>query len=418
MNLTFKERYVKLKKISFCCEFFAADVSEKGACTGLEEIKLPVDFITYPEARKKAFMSLKELKRNGRRIVGVFCTYTPYELIDAADATAVALCGIGEENIPAVEKQLPKNLCPLIKASYGGAITDRCPFFYFSDMVLAETTCDGKKKMYELMGKLKHTHVMQLPPGRYGAGALDFWKREIEALREDLERFYGITITDDQLCEAIKLRNRERKAILDFYEIGKLKPSPISGYEINTVMTSNDYAFDIEKKISTLEKRTAELKDLYEEEYRGEPSRPRILITGCPTHGVIDKVIKRIEQLGADVVGFENCCGPREKKDPIDETKDPITAIAEKYLRVNCSVMSPNPDRLLALGEQIDDYRVDGVVEVLLVACHTFAIESDSVKQFVTGEKGIPYLAITTDYSTADQGQIDTRLGAFIELLA
>lgn len=284
-------------------------------------------------------------------------------------------------------------------------------------MILAETTCDGKKKMYELLGELKHTHVMQLPPGSTGVKALEFWKAEVVDIKEEFERFYGIEITDEKIREAIKLRNRERKAVLDFFEVGRLKPSPVSGYEINTIISSNDYNYDIEGKIKYLEKRTAELKDLYEKEYKGNPSRPRILITGCPTTGVMDKVIKRIEELGADVVGFENCCGPREKKDPIDETKDPITAIAEKYLRVNCSVMSPNPGRLDALGMQIDEYQVDGVVEVLLHACHTFAIEADTIKHYVTTEKQLPYMAINTDYSPADQAQIDTRLGAFIELL-
>lgn len=383
----------------------------------MPEFKLPENFETYPEARKKAFLTMKELKEQGRRIVGVFCTFTPWELILAADAVAVVLCGIGDDNILAAEVRLPKNLCPLIKASYGAAVTDKCPFFYFSDMVLAETTCDGKKKMYELMGELKHCHIMQLPPGRYGKGALEFWKQEVISVKEDLEQFYGITITEQKIRDAIHLRNRERKAVLDFFEVARLKPSPITGYEIMTVISSNEFSPDLEEKIAYLEKRTAELKNLYEREYKGKPSRPRILITGCPVTGVMDKVIKRIEEMGADVVGYENCCGPREKKDPIDETKDPITAIAEKYLRVNCSVMSPNPGRLEALGTQIDEYQVDGVVEVLLQACHTFAIESDAVKTFVTREKNIPYLALTTDYSTADQGQIDTRLNAFIEML-
>ena len=383
----------------------------------MPEFKLPENFETYPEARKKAFLTMKELKEQGRRIVGVFCTFTPWELILAADAVAVVLCGIGDDNIPAAEVRLPKNLCPLIKASYGAAVTDKCPFFYFSVMVLAETTCDGKKKMYELMGELKHCHIMQLPPGRYGKGALEFWKQEVISVKEDLEQFYGITITEQKIRDAIHLRNRERKAVLDFFEVARLKPSPITGYEIMTVISSNEFSPDLEEKIAYLEKRTAELKNLYEREYKGKPSRPRILITGCPVTGVMDKVIKRIEEMGADVVGYENCCGPREKKDPIDETKDPITAIAEKYLRVNCSVMGPNPGRLEALGTQIDEYQVDGVVEVLLQACHTFAIESDAVKTFVTREKNIPYLALTTDYSTADQGQIDTRLNAFVEML-
>ena len=383
----------------------------------MSELHLPDNFETFPEARKKAFLTMKELKEKGTRIVGTFCTYTPAELVTAADAVAVGLCGISEELIPPAEVRLPKNLCPLIKASYGGAVSGKCPFFYFSDMILAETTCDGKKKMYELLGELKHTHVMQLPPGKTGVKALEFWKAEVVDLKEDLEQFYGIEISDDKLREAIKLRNRERKAILDFFEIGKLKPTPLSGYEINTIISSNDYNVDIEGKIKYLEKRTAELKEIYETKFRGKPSRPRILITGCPTTGVMDKVIKRIEELGADVVGFENCCGPREKKDPIDETMDPITTIAEKYLRVNCSVMSPNPGRLEALDQQIDEYQIDGVVEVLLQACHTFAVEADSVKTFVQNQKQLPYIAINTDYSVSDQAQIDTRLGAFIELL-
>ncbi|MEF9840295.1 MAG: double-cubane-cluster-containing anaerobic reductase, partial [Lachnospiraceae bacterium] len=291
------------------------------------------------------------------------------------------------------------------------------PFFYFSDMVLAETTCDGKKKMYELMGELKHCHIMQLPPGATGRGALDFWKQEVISVKEDLEKFYGITITNERIREAIHLKNRERKAILEFFEVARLKPSPITGYEINTIISSNEFTVDLEEKIQYLETRTKELHKLYETDYKGKSSRPRVLITGCPTTGVMDKVIKRIEELGADVVGFENCCGPREKKDPVDETMDPITAISEKYLRVNCSVMSPNLGRLDALGTQIDEYQADGIIEVLLQACHTFAIESDAIKTYVTQEKGISYMAINTDYSTADQAQIDTRLGAFIELL-
>lgn len=386
----------------------------------MEELKLPEDFESYPEARRNAFIKMKELKESGKRIVGVFCTFTPWELVEAADAVAVTLCGVGDDNAKLAEERLPQNLCPLVKASYGGAVADRCPFFYFSDMVLAETTCDGKKKMYELMGELKHTHIMQLPPGRYGAGALEFWEKEVQAVREDLEDFYHITITDDDIRRAIHLRNRERKAALDFYELGRLKPTPISGYELDTIILSNDFQFDLNKKIEFLEKKTAEYKEKYEKECKGKPSRPRILITGCPTNGVMDKVIKRIEELGADIVGFENCCGPREKRDPIDEKlaeTDPIRAISEKYLRVNCSVMSPNPGRLDAIGQMIDDYQVDGVVEVLLVACHTFAIESDLVKRFVTQEKGIPYTSVITDYSPSDQAQLDTRLGAFIEML-
>ena len=105
----------------------------------MPELNLPEDFETFPEARKKSFLRLKELKDQGQRIVGTFCTYTPSELVTAADAIAVGLCGISEELIPPAETRLPKNLCPLIKSSYGGALSGKCPFFYFSDVVVGET---------------------------------------------------------------------------------------------------------------------------------------------------------------------------------------------------------------------------------------------------------------------------------------
>lgn len=380
-------------------------------------LKLPENFEDYTEARKKGFVRMKELKESGKKVVGIFCTYTPNELVMAAGAIPIGLCGMSDESIPHAEKRLPKNLCPLIKSSYGFAVSDTCPYFYFSDMILAETTCDGKKKMYELLNEIKYTHVMQLPAGRTGTLALEAWEGEMHRLRKALEEHLDVTITDDMIKEAIKQKNRERKAVLDFFEIGKLKPTPLTGYEISTYVDSASYTFDIEERISNLEKRTKELYEDYEKNYKGKPSRPRILITGCPSGGVREKIIRKIEELGADIVGFENCCGPREKKDPVDETIEPMRALAEKYLRVNCSVMSPNPGRIEALNEMIDDYQVDGVIEVVLQACHTFAIETDRVKQFVTKEKGIPFMCLETDYSQSDSGQINTRISAFIELL-
>ena len=93
-------------------------------------LNLPADFETYAEARKAGFMRMKELKDNGARVIGVFCSFVPQELILAAGAVSVGLCASSEEPIRAAEADLPRNLCPLIKASYGFALTDTCPYFY------------------------------------------------------------------------------------------------------------------------------------------------------------------------------------------------------------------------------------------------------------------------------------------------
>ena len=114
-----------------------------------------------------------------KKVVGMYCVFSPSEIALAAGAIPVSLCGTTQEPIEEAEKVLPRNLCPLIKSSYGFAITDKCPYFYFSDVLLAETTCDGKKKMYELMAEIKPMHVMSLPQTAEGEDALEMWKNEI-----------------------------------------------------------------------------------------------------------------------------------------------------------------------------------------------------------------------------------------------
>lgn len=379
-------------------------------------LKLPENFETYADARKAGFLRMKEIKENGGRVVGYFCSFVPHELIMAAGAVAAPLCASSEEPIAAAEADLPRNLCPLIKASYGFAKTDTCPYFYFSDFIVGETTCDGKKKMFELMNEIKETYVMQLPHSRSEAG-LKAWTDEVIRFKEKLEDFYHITISEEDIKKAIYLKNKERKAMLDFLELGKLYPAPISGYEMGTRLDGLGFNFDMEERTRVIEERTAEVLKDWEENYKGKESRnPRILITGCPNSGVRDKIIKEVEQLGADVVAFDCCNGTREKVEPVRTDLPVYETLAKKYLNINCSVMSPNGSRLDYISEMIDDYQVDGVIEIILQACHTYNIESHYVKKTVN-EKGKGYLLIETDYSQADKGQIRTRLEAFLETL-
>ncbi|MBQ8857179.1 MAG: 2-hydroxyacyl-CoA dehydratase [Lachnospiraceae bacterium] len=379
-------------------------------------IKLPENFESYGEARKNGFLKMKELKESGRKVVGVYCSFVPTELVEAAGGTVVSLCASSEEPIPAAEADLPRNLCPLIKASYGFALQDTCPYFYFSDFIVGETTCDGKKKMFELMNDIKETYVMQLPSYRDDI-ALDAWEKEIIRFWKKLEDFYQITISEEDVKKAIELKNRERDVMLRFLELGKLNPAPISGYEMGSRLDSLGFNPDIEGRCRIIEERTAEVIKDWEENYKGKPSkRPRILVTGCPNSGVREKTIRVIEELGADVVAFDCCNGTREKVEKVDTTLPVTRALAKKYLNINCSVMSPNESRMKYISEMIDEYQVDGVLELVLQACHTYAIEAYHVKK-TAAEKGVPYLKIETDFSTADSGQINTRLEAFLETI-
>lgn len=379
--------------------------------------ELPEIFEDFSEARRNGFIAAKAFKDQDKPMVGTFCTFMPQELPLAMGAATVSLCATSDETIPEAEKDLPRNLCPLIKSSYGFGKTDKCPYFYFSDMVIGETTCDGKRKMFELMGEYKPVHVMQLPNNPKQLMAHDMWKGEIQKLKEVLEQQFETTITDAAIREAVKIKNRERQALKDFYALGKLKPSAINGQDILKVLYGSTFKFDKEESIKDINSVTAKVKAAYEAGEHLE-DKPRILITGCPIGGVTEKVVKAIEDNGARVVFYENCMGAKAVEDLVDEKKkDVYDALAEKYLKIGCSCMSPNDHRFTLLDKAIDEYHVDAVVEVVLQACHTYAIETLNVKRFVNGKKKRPYISVETDYSTSDIGQLNTRMAAFIEML-
>lgn len=378
--------------------------------------KLPDIFESFNDVRKKGFLTMKEEKDKGRKVVGTFCTYTPRELIYAADAMSVSLCSTSDETVPDAEKVLPKNLCPLVKSSYGFAITDKCPYMYFSDMIIGETTCDAKKKMYELLGEIKDTHVMQLPHSKNNF-SMALWKNELVELVKKLEEKFDVKITEDKIKDAIKLCNEERKAIKEFLNLAKLNPSPIKGADMHEALHSSNFKFDRNLYINEIKSLTNSLKEKYDSgETPFKKGTPRILITGCPTGGLVDKIVKQLEDAGSSVVCFENCVGTKNFEMLVDEDKEPIDAIAERYLNIPCSIMTPNDGRMDRIKEYIKDYSVDGVVDVTLTACHTYAIETEKVRRAVEG-CGKSYLAIETNYSNSDAGQLKTRLEAFVEML-
>ena len=383
----------------------------------MEIIKdLPEVFEEFAEQRKNSFLAVKELKDKGVPVVGSYCNYFPQELAMAMGAASVSLCSTSDETIAEAEKELPKNLCPLIKSSYGFARTDKCPFFYFSDVVVGETTCDGKKKMYEYMAEFKETYLMELP-NTQREDALVLWRNEMIRFKEYLEKHFETTITEDDIRKAIKVNNEARLALRKLYGVMKHDPAPITGYDLFKVLYGSTFKLDR----SLIAGEVNALVEKIEKEYKEgkmQPKKPRILVTGCPLGGATEKVIRAIEDNGGIVVTYENCTGAKAIDKMVDEDDpDVYGALARRYLDIGCSVMTPNPNRLELLGRLIDEYKVDGVVEMTLQACHTYNVESFGIRKYVNEEKKLPYISVETDYSQADIGQLNTRITAFIEML-
>ena len=362
--------------------------------------------------------SLKQLKEQGHKVVGYYCVYAPQELAVAAGAVPVALCATKEEPIADGEKHLPRNFCPLIKSSYGFAVTDKCPFFLHSDLIVGETTCDGKKKMFELMSTFKPTHVMNLPPSYSSEADKIYWLAAVKELKSVLEKFLNTEITDEKMSAAITELNQERLLMQQLAETLKHDPVPLSGQDLLKVLWARNFVFNREEFALQVKELIGQLTDMIS---RGEGAFPtgakRIVVTGVPTGLGAEKVLKIIEDCGAAVVYIENCAGMKQYVDLVDTEQPPLAAIAEKYLKTPCSCMSPNPIRLERLRDIVKEYRADGVVDIVWQGCHTYNVESSVLKDYLKRETTAQFLHIETDYSQGDAEQIKTRVQAFLETM-
>ena len=365
-----------------------------------------------------ASAAIKSVRDQGKKFVGFYCVFAPQELIVAAGAVPVTLCATKEEPIADGEKYLPRNFCPLIKSSYGFAITEKCAFFNNSEFIVGETTCDGKKKMFELMEKFKPMVVLEVPQSAKGETQKKFWRSEVARCKTEIEKRLGVTITDAKMKAAIKELNEQRALMRELASMNTAIPAPLSGLDMLKVMWARNFTFDRAAFNQQLNDLIAELKTM---KAKGEGAFPktakRIIVTGVPTGVGAEKVLKVIEESGAAIVYIENCSGMKQYLHDVATTGSPLDAIADKYLETPCSCMSPNTGRLELLAKLAKEYHADGIVDVTWVGCHTYNVESRVLKEYLAKHGNVPLLQIETDYSQGDVGQIKTRVEAFLEMV-
>lgn len=365
-------------------------------------------------------------RKAGQKLVGTFCLFVPDEIIFAAGADRIILCGGKNDTVPIAEQYLPRNICPLVKSSFGSIVNDgcsgikSCSHFGMVDLIVAENTCDSKKKMYELLGDYIPTYVIDLPQRSDSPEALRYFLGELEKFKSAMEQLTGNKITVEQLRKEIESSNETRQLLHRLYELRKMDPPPINGVDVLKILQKQYFLStdELKKSLRMLISEVEEIKPDGPHE-PNEPRRLRIMISGCPMSSGNTKVPEIIESRGGVIVAEESCTGTRSFWDPVDESKDkePMLALAERYLKIPCSCMSPNDRRIENVLELAKEFKVDGVVYYTLQFCHGYNIEKYKVQQALK-KAGIPMLFIETDYSNSDVEQIGLRVDAFLEMLS
>lgn len=401
MNDCCDQKEQKDTPASSCCEDRPA----------AKEINCPLTWFQNMVMNNLNYM--KTEKEKGRKLVGIMCEYTPRELIMAAEAMPVCLCGGSAEMIPPAEEYLPANLCPLIKSTFGYGIKQANPFLEAADLIIAETTCDGKKKMYELMGKQYPMMVLELPQKPDDSDGLTHWMAELKKLKRELEVRFKTKITDEKLRKSIQQMNQERRLRRQLAELMKEDNPPLTGRELLDLKSLiSCIPCDIkryEKALATLPGRTLDPP---------AEDRIRVLMTGVPLPHGAERVLDIIESNGGLVVCQENCTGIKPILEDIPEnTGDLLLALAEKYFHIPCSVMTKNQGRMDSLKNLTQEYKPQCVIELTWQACITYDVESHLVRELVEKELHLPYLRIETDYSPSDTERIALRVQALFETI-
>lgn len=360
---------------------------------------------------------LYEAKKEKRKVIGTFCVYVPEELVLAVDGVYVGLCAGAEVGFEEAEKYVPRNTCALIKAFMGFKLSGLCPYVELTDLIVGETTCDGKKKAYEIFGEItKKMYVMEVPNMK-NENDKELWLKEVIKFKDKLEEISGKSINLSLLKKATELVNQKRLALKRLSSLRAYDPPPISGLDALLV---NQIAFydDPVRFTTKVNELCNELEDRVKKGIGVVPKgTPRLLISGSPFAIPNWKLHAIIENSGAVVVGEESCVGSRNYRELTDENfhsvEEGLEKISNRYMTIDCACFTPNSERIDNIKNMVKELKAEGVIHYSLQFCTPYMIEAFKIEKNID----FPYMRIETDYSMEDFGQLKTRIEAFIETL-
>ncbi|MGE4402143.1 MAG: 2-hydroxyacyl-CoA dehydratase [Desulfobulbus sp.] len=390
----------------------------------------PVSLAPFSNALERVFVSNDPhslIFGNGltRPVIGIYCMLVPEELIHAAGAVPLRLCGGCSTSCAVGEEHVPRDGCPLVKSSLGLTAQPGLAVYDLCDVVIVPTTCDAKRKFAEELSRFQEVWMLEVPHLKDSEISQQAWLLQVGSLKERLERYVSrvrgkrMRITARELDLAIGRQAAAQQQMRRLQGFRALSTTPLWGRQ--AMLVANAYSFT---EVGIWTKALADLNNELEQR-QAQPvcpvRTPRILIAGSPVIFPNLKLPNLIEEMGAIVVADESCVGERTLYDPVGHPernlRSQLTALAARYLMpCICPSFAPNEDRLVTLRRLIATHRIDGVVYHVLKGCVVYDFEVGRVEAALK-ELHIPVVRIETDYSPEDVEQLRTRIEAFVEML-
>ncbi|MFH0726616.1 MAG: 2-hydroxyacyl-CoA dehydratase family protein [Pseudomonadota bacterium] len=362
----------------------------------------------------------RELKDGDKKLIGYVCSFVPLEMITAAGCIPFRIRGDIHEPITRGDALLETIVCPFIRSCFDLAVKGR--FDFLSGAVIPHG-CDSMTRSYSTWNyslDLPYFRFLNIP-SVVKASSFEFFAEELKSYQAGLEAFTGRKISEDDLANAIKLHNRYRDKVRAIYEFRKTAPPRVSGLELMKILTVGT-SLPVEEAIALFDQILEELAQRSEAPLK---PGPRILLDGACVDNI--GLVGIIEDCGANVVADSICNGSRDSLPKTDETGDPIKAMAERYLnKINCpktyrentagSFQGDIADRFGDIGAHAKAFTVDGAILYVLKFCDPFGFEVPARKAYYESIQ-VPVLYVEDQYSTGTEGQLRTRVQAFLEMI-
>jgi len=255
-----------------------------------------------------------DYRNKGGKSIGTFCIYVPDEIALAAKVLTIPLCGGSGWTVDYADKMLPRDICPLVRSTFGMAVGGTCPYKTLKEYPLGETTCDAKKKTWDLFG----IPAMEVPQKKNREDR-NLWFSEVKKFMKSMEDISGVKVTAENLRESIKKFNRKRYSLQRINDYRRLKNPPISGLD-SLLISQVALNMDIDAFISACEELLMELSNRVSNDISAYDSEGvRVLFAGTPSPMGFAKVHWAAETSGLRIVADESCTGSRYFRDQIPE---------------------------------------------------------------------------------------------------
>ena len=366
----------------------------------------------------------RELKAEGKTIIGYLCIYPVLEMLTALDLVPYRIFGDMGETITSADDYLPTIVCPFLRSVLDLGIKGK---YDFLDGVVMAHICDVGARVshiWDVAVKTPYSHFIDVPHTDRGTSC-ERLKDLLQDFRKTLETFTGQELTSEKLNEAIELHNRQRELVRELYELKKPDPPLISGVETLQVMMAIN-SIPVEEGNRLLQEVINEVK----ERDKSVPQKLARLLLWGP---VIDDTvfIEMIESLDANAVMDDTCVGSRAFFDDVPVTHDPLDGLAHHYLEdIKCprTFRESNKDgvhrgyqadleaRFGYIGKYIKDWNVNGVVLQVPRYCDSHGYEVPQIKDYLK-KIGLPNIYLEHDHNKAALAPLKTRVQGLTEII-